>query len=82
MSITYNKNLIPLFNLLINCISARPAPQIFSIKDKCTSRFSNFQIIGLCNSSANCWFGMIQIFTTPPEDFLSKHLQANEASPR
>ena len=36
MSITHNENLNPLLNLLINCISARSAPQIFSIKGECT----------------------------------------------
>ena len=39
-------------------------------------------IIGLCNSSANCWLGTISLIiadvnarvTSPPEDFSSKHL--------
>ena len=34
MSITHNKNMNPLLNLLINCIPARYAPQILSIKDE------------------------------------------------
>ena len=53
MSITHNKNLNPLLNLLINCISARSALQILSIKVQCTFLFLNFLIIGSCNSSAN-----------------------------
>ena len=53
MSIINNKNLNHLLNLLINCISARSAPQIFSIKGECTFLLLNFLIIGLCNSSAN-----------------------------
>ena len=53
MSTTHNKNLNSLLNLLINCISARSAPQILSIKVECTFLFLNFLIIGLCNSYAN-----------------------------
>ena len=56
MSITHNENLNPLLNLLINCISARSAPQILSIKVDCTFIFLDFLIIGLCNSSANSLF--------------------------
>ena len=29
------------------------------MKDECTFRCSNFIIIGLCNSSANCWLDII-----------------------
>ena len=54
ISIIHNKKRIPLLNLLINCISARSVPQILSIKVGCTSLSLNFQIICLCNSSANC----------------------------
>ena len=36
MSITRNKNKNPSLNLLINCISARSALQILSIKGECT----------------------------------------------
>ena len=50
----HNKNRNPLFYLLISCISARSAPQVLSLKDEYTFRFSNFLVIGLCNSSANC----------------------------
>ena len=59
MSIAHNENLNPLLNLPINCISARSAPKIFSIKGECTFLFLNFVVIGLCNSSANSLF---QIF--------------------
>ena len=31
ISITHNNNLNPLLNLLINCISAKPVPQILSL---------------------------------------------------
>ena len=71
MSITHNKNLNPLLNLLINCISARSAPQIFSIKDECTFHFSNFLIITLCCSSANFSLNIISFLIAPPEVFLS-----------
>ena len=53
MSITHKENLNPLLNVLINCISARSAPQILSMKSECTLLFSYFPIIGLRNSSAN-----------------------------
>ena len=50
MSITHNKNLNPLLNLLIISISARSAPQILSIKGEFTFLLLKFLIIGLCNS--------------------------------
>ena len=59
MSITHNINLNPLLNLLINCILARSAPQILFMKSECTFLFSNILIIGLFNSYANCWFGIL-----------------------
>ena len=34
MSITHNKNLNPLLNLLINCISAKSELQIESLKEE------------------------------------------------
>ena len=34
---TYNKNLNPLLDFLINCISAKPALQILPMKGECTS---------------------------------------------
>ena len=51
MSITIKKR-IPLLKLLISYISARPAPQVLSIKYEC----KNILTIGLCNSSANSLF--------------------------
>ena len=39
MPITHNKERIPLLNLLINCMSARSAPQILSIKGECNFVF-------------------------------------------
>ena len=47
ISITHNKNLIPLFYLLNNCISAKSAPQKLSLNVEYTFIFSNFLIIGL-----------------------------------
>ena len=52
-SITHRKKRINLLNLVNNCISTISAPQILSIKDEYIFHFSNFLIIGLCNSSAN-----------------------------
>ena len=59
MTITHDKNLNPLLNLLINCISVRSVAQILSIKDECTFLFSNSLIIGLSNSYANSLLDMI-----------------------
>ena len=56
ISMTYNEKQIPLLNVLINCISARSAPQILSIKGECTYLFLSFLIIDLCNYSANSFF--------------------------
>ena len=86
----YNKNRNPLLNLLINCIPARSVPQILPIKDYCNFSFSNVVIIGLCNLSVNCWFGIFSLLTADlslaakvsdrarvtalPEEFLSKKL--------
>ena len=36
ISITHNKNLNPLLHLLIDCISAKLAPQILSLNDEYT----------------------------------------------
>ena len=74
ISITHNKNLNPLLNLLINCICAKSAPQIFSIKNKCTFLLLNFLIIDLCNSLANSLIGMFSFLMLLPEVFLSKNL--------
>ena len=59
MSITHNKNLNSLLNLLINCISANSAPQMLSMKGECTFLLINFLLFALCNSSAN---SLLEIF--------------------
>ena len=72
---------IPLLNVLINCISARSAPQIMSTKDKYTFRFLNLLITDLCNSSADSSLDLISFLIAPLEtdlstsevDFLSQH---------
>ena len=64
---THNKNLIPLSYLLINCIFARSAPQILSLKNECTLCFSDCPIIGLCDSSAYCWVDIISLLIAPPK---------------
>ena len=80
MSTTHNKNLNSLLNLLINCMYARSAPQILSIKDECNFLLLNFVIIGLCNSSANSLLDLISFLTAnsfasamaPDDDFHQK----------
>ena len=47
MSITHDKNLNPLLNLLVNCISAKPAPQLFPLNAEYSFLFLNFLIMGL-----------------------------------
>ena len=74
MSITHNKNQNPLLNLLINCVSARSAPQILSIKGNCTFILLNFPIIGLCSSSANSLLEIFSFLTVPPEVSYQKKL--------
>ena len=51
---THNTEHIPLLYLHINSISARSTCYTTSIKDENISHFSNFLMIGLCDSSANC----------------------------
>ena len=51
------------------------------LKEKYTFHFSNFLLTGLCNSSANCWFGINSLLIAPPEDFLPKYLWTVYASP-
>ena len=74
MSIKHNENLYHLLNLFINCISGKNAPQILSIKSECTFLFSNFPIIGLCNSSPNTLLEIVSFLIVPPETFLKKNL--------
>ena len=56
---------IYLINLITNWISARSVPQILFLKDNYSFRFSNFLLIGLCNSSASSWFKIFS-FLMPP----------------
>ena len=58
---TQNKNLKPLLNLPINCISTRSGPQTLSTKGECT--FLNFLIIALCNY-------LLEIFSFLVADYL------------
>ena len=62
----------PLLNLLINCLFARSAPKILSIKGERTFLFSNFLITGLYISSANALLEIISFLTFPPEIFYQK----------
>ena len=56
-----------LLNLHSNWILAKSTPQILSIKGECTFYFSNFIIIGLCNSLADSMFSesMPQLIPVP-----------------
>ena len=72
MSTTHNENLNPLLSLLINCISARSAPQMLSIKAECTFLLLSFLIIGLCSSSANSLLEIFSFLTVPCGLFLLK----------
>ena len=47
ISITYNKNINPSLNLLINCISAKSVPQILSLNVEYTFLYLDILIIGL-----------------------------------
>ena len=58
--------------MIINCISERSAPQVFSIKGDYALLFFNFLIIGLRDSSANSWFEIFSFLEALPEVFLSK----------
>ena len=75
MSITHNKNLNPWLNVLINCVSARSAPQIMFIKGECTFLLLNFlkigSIIRLSNYFAN---SSLAIFSVVVPRFFSKTL--------
>ena len=74
MSITHNKNISPLLNLLISCISAKSAAQMLSIKGECSFLLLIFLIFHLCNSSANCLLEIFPFLIPLSEDPLSKHL--------
>ena len=54
ISIIHSKNLTTLFYLLINCMSARLAPQMLARKDIYILHLLNFLVMGLYNPLANC----------------------------
>ena len=80
-----HKKTIFVFNFPDNCISAKSAPQILSIKYEYIFHFSIVSMIGLPNSLANYLFGAILI--TPPKadsftsvvNYLSKKLWRSKA---
>ena len=74
ISIAHNENLNPLLNLLKNCLLAKSAPHLFPITDEYTFRFSNFLIIGLCNSSANSLLDLMLFLIVPPEVFIKQFI--------
>ena len=51
ISATHDKNRISLLYLLINCVSNRSAPYIFSIKNENNLHFFVFLVISFCSSS-------------------------------
>ena len=69
-------------NFVANCISARTAPQILSVKVECTFVFLNFLIIGLRNSSANVWFEIFSFLIPQPEADLSRVAHVAKVSDR
>ena len=77
--ITHNKKEISLINLLFNCVSARSAPQVMSIKNECPFRFSNFLITGFRNSLANSWFEIFPFLIPPPEADLSHVVKVSDS---
>ena len=81
MSITHNKHLNPLPNLLMNCISAKYALQILLIKGECTFLLLNILIIGFCNSSANSLLEIFSFLLPLREVFLSENLLTIEVRP-
>ena len=66
---------------------AKSTPQILPLNVEYTVLFLKFLIIGLCNSSANCWFcviwfliaDLVDLFASEG-DFLSKNLKTIEAT--
>ena len=73
MSITHNKNLNPLSNLLVDCTSAKSASQILSLNGEYNFLCLNFIITYIRRSEANWQFCGIDL-TPLPEVFLSKNL--------
>ena len=74
ISITHDKNLNPLLNLLINYISVESEPKILSLNPEKSVLLLKFLIIGLCNSLANCSLNSSCILTPLSFDFLSNNL--------
>ena len=72
ISITHNKKRILFVYLLIDCISARSAPQILSTRGEYTFLFLNFQIIGLYNSSDNSLLEIFSFIMPLPAVFYQK----------
>ena len=73
MSITHNKNLNPLLNLLINCIFASSAPQTFKEWLYFSFlEFLNWFLNWFVHSSANSLLEIFSFLTVLPEFFLSK----------
>ena len=71
----HTKNQNPLLNFLINYISVESAPQTLPLKDQYILRFSNFLIIGFCNSSAKSegrWFGIISLLKLLPSNLFAR----------
>ena len=68
--------------LLMNCISARSAPQILSLKDEYTFLLFKFLNNWFVQFSTNCWFYLISFLIPLPvtdlpaseANFLSKKL--------
>ena len=64
-----HKKGIPLLYLSIRCTLARSIPQILSIKEvkeELALCFLNFLKMGLCSSSANCWFFLTILLAPVP----------------
>ena len=70
---------------LLNCMSARSAPQIFSIEGDCTFLLWNFLINGLCNSFTSSLLEIVSSLIPllgNPNIFYQKKLWTLEASRR
>ena len=80
ISITHNKKLIYLLNLLIKCVSVRLEPQILSIKVEWILLFLRFLIIDFCNYSANSWFEILSFLIAPPEAYLSRVAKVSDCA--
>ena len=74
MPVTHNKNLNPLLNLLINCISARLVPRILPTEDEYAFLCPNFLLVGLRYFCSNSLLKIFSFLIVLPEVFLSKQL--------